>query len=95
MSREIGFLNDFRADDFGFENGNNMVRIALVFGTALGKEHNVHHTGIYKICKMLCILTNSSLILILFILPEAKDFSNLKPCDIILYVNVWCFQLCF
>ena len=27
--------------------------------------------------------SNPSLILILFILPEVKDFSNLKPCDII------------
>ena len=29
------------------------------------------------------MLTNSSLILILFILPEVKDFTNLKPCDIL------------
>ena len=29
------------------------------------------------------MLINSSLILILFILPEVKDFSNRKPCDII------------
>ena len=31
MSREIEFLNDFRAEGFGFENGNNMVRLSLVF----------------------------------------------------------------
>jgi len=31
------------------------------------------------------MLINSSPILILFILPEMKDFSNLKPCDIINY----------
>ncbi len=29
------------------------------------------------------MLTSSSLILILFILPEVKDSSNLKPCDIL------------
>jgi hypothetical protein len=32
---------------------------------------------------MLCMRNNSSLILILFILPEVEDFSNLKPFDII------------
>jgi len=29
------------------------------------------------------MLTNCSLVLILFILPEVEDFSNLKPCDIL------------
>lgn len=43
----------------------------------------LHYTCIHQICNMLRMLTYSSLILILFILPEVKDFGNPKRCDII------------
>lgn len=37
MSRKLAFRNPFTIDDFGLENGNNMVRFSLVSGGTLSE----------------------------------------------------------
>ena len=69
------FRNPFTIDDFGLENGDNMVRISFV-SVNIPEQEFLHEASLSQNEILVRILTNSSLILIFLILPEVKHSSK-------------------
>jgi hypothetical protein len=76
MSRKIGFQDLFRVDDLDLGK-RTIIIFSLPMWSPIGNY--MHYALLLQNKILVRVLTNSSLILILFILPEVKDFSNPKP----------------